>query len=629
MLQSMRQGAKDGITKYVLLGLLALGAGGLVLTDVGGFFRGGVGSTDVARAGDVKIGIRQFDRNVRRYLQQDYMTPQEAYRMGLIDTILQNEINARLLAQETYHNGLRISDDEVTRQIANMTKDMSTTEESRRLALQRMLRERGIGEEEFVSAIRQETSITLLRNAILNGTAVAPNQLVNDLYQFQTETRDINLITLKDDSVKDVVKPDESTLQTYYEANQLQFVVPETRGVTIATLKPESIADTIEITDEDLQAEYEHNIDSFEIPARRSIQQAVVQEEEEAQKIYDLIKGGKSFKDAVTEVRGSATNYLGEDEFEKDGLVEEISGPAFSAKEGEVLEPIRTPLGWHILKIVKAIPVDHIPFDDVKKDLKDQLIEERLADTLIDTANAVDDMLAGGEALETVVNEYNLTTEKVSGFRASGLDADDKDLFKEYGNDRAEMLELAFGYEEGETAPVIELADGSFIAIHIDTVTDQFIKPLADVKDQLEKQWVAEQKQALNRANAEEAYAALQDGSKSLSDIGSVKTYNDLLRTDDKGAPLSREALAQVFDLGPDDFFMAPMPGGFVLGSIKDITLKTPDKDSEEYASIRKRAYEAIPQEVTNIYMHTISQEQKVKINRALLEQAYGAQETQ
>ena len=55
MLGSMVDGAKNGILKYVILFFIVLAGGGLVLTDVGGFFTGSAPADSVASVGGEKI----------------------------------------------------------------------------------------------------------------------------------------------------------------------------------------------------------------------------------------------------------------------------------------------------------------------------------------------------------------------------------------------------------------------------------------------------------------------------------------------------------------------------------------------------------------------------------------------
>ena len=50
-MKALREGAKGGITKIILMGFLVMAGGSLVMMDVGGFFRGGVSNSDVVKIG--------------------------------------------------------------------------------------------------------------------------------------------------------------------------------------------------------------------------------------------------------------------------------------------------------------------------------------------------------------------------------------------------------------------------------------------------------------------------------------------------------------------------------------------------------------------------------------------------
>lgn len=99
MLIWMRDSAFAGFFKFFLLGMLLLAVGGMVFMDVGGFFTGNMGQNTVVKGGGVKISTVEFDRTVRRVLSAQGIGPQEAYRLGLINTILTSEVQSRLFTK--------------------------------------------------------------------------------------------------------------------------------------------------------------------------------------------------------------------------------------------------------------------------------------------------------------------------------------------------------------------------------------------------------------------------------------------------------------------------------------------------------------------------------------------------
>lgn len=628
MLRSMRDGAKQGILKYLLFGLLVFAGGGLVLTDVGGFFRGGIGSTDVAKAGNIRIGFDEFNRAVQRALSHDQISPQQAYQMGIIDNFLSGEINGRLFALKTRDLGIRVGDEELLKQIDRVTQNLATDEGTRKEAIQRILRQNGITEAEFISSLRQETETTLIRNSLLFGTGVIPKEMVETLYRFQNETRDLEVIHFNNDEAKPALDPTEENLSTYYEANKFMFAVPETRDLTIATLKNDALIDKIDITDEELKQRYESTIASFAVEETRTLEQSIFEDKAKAQAVYEQVKAGKALKQASLDVGQSDKHYLGEDEFEQSGLLEEIAQPVFAASSGDTLEPIQTPLGWHIIKVNGIKAPETIPFEDVKKDLKEELLQERLIEDMAALAATIDDRLAAGEPLETVVAESGLSTETFAAMNEAGMNKDKKDLLSSYGAEKRTILDIAFSLNQEEIAPIEELNDGRFIVIRADSITPQSTKPFEEVKDEIRQSWIADQKALANEERAKAAKAKLDAGeewgklSKELS--LPIKKYSAVNARKPEGVALPYNALQQAFSVAEGQTAFAQTEEGFALIRVNAIRL--PDIASaskDDIGAADKLTREGMPREIVNQYIASASKEKKVKINRALLDKAY------
>lgn len=73
-----------------------------------------------------------------------------------------------------------------------------------------------------------------------------------------------------------------------------------------------------------------------------------------AQEIYDRIKNGESFEALAKEFsecpskkRGGDLGYFG-----RGMMVTEFEKAAFDAEKGEVIAPVKTQFGWHVIKVV-------------------------------------------------------------------------------------------------------------------------------------------------------------------------------------------------------------------------------------------------------------------------------------
>lgn len=630
MLNALRDGAKSGFLKFILLGFMALAVGGLVLTDVGGFFRGGVSNAYVAKGSGIEISTVEFDRTARRILSRQQMTPQDAYNRGLINQILNSEVQTRIITREAQDLGLRVGDATVMAQISKLAEPLAQDGVSKSEALKQILRAQGISENEFIAAIRQEMGNGLFQNAILASAGNISEEQAAALYQFQNETLDFKTVILNADDIKDVEKPTDIQLEKYYDANKNSFLIPERRDVTIATLKKEMLKNQIEISDEELQAYYDDHLDTYKKLEQRKVQQAVLSSQEEANKVIKAISNN-NLEAAVKKITGSNNAYLGENEFAKSGLLEEVAAPVFAAEKGANIGPIETSLGFHVLILKEIIPPQTTPFDDVKKSINDTLLQERLAEDLIDTANMLDDQLASGSSLEEVVTELNLTTEKFVSINQAGYGSDNKDAFKEYQGDKAQILEAAFDFNEGEASPVMELADGRYITVHVDKVTPRDFTPYDKVKNDLENQWMAEQRALENRARAEDFLLKVKSGT-SLDDAAkeagfAVKTYKDLKKNEEPAKPLIFSHVSQMFGAITNEPLMITTGDGFMVGMVTARQLPNIENASKDIEEIQTRISENLPQELFSQYINSLAEKYKVKVNDAVLKEIYGTQQ--
>ncbi len=629
MLTAMRNGTQSMVIKIVLFGFLIMAMMGMVLTDVGGFFRsGGVGANSVAKAGRENIPVEQFDATLRRTLAQQGMTPKEAYQFGLVDRILQNQISSAITTQAAMDYGFYVGDDEVTRQI-NMIVDpivKQQPDKTRRELLQNFLRSQNMGEQEFIFTIR-----TGIMNSILQSTAqiagFAPSHReATALYLAQNEARDADILILPHSSAEENTPAEEPVLIALYEASKgLRHAIPETRTLTLATLDEASVRDTLVIPDEDLQKEYDSNIAAYTRPERRVVQQAVLPDAEAAEKAIADVKAGKTLKAAT------AKNFQGEQSYDRAGLSADIADAVFNAEENAAVGPFKSPFGWSVMVVGKILPEDIKPFDKVRDDIRKQLLQTRISEHLFNTANVIDDRLASGEELESVAADMGLKLEKIGPLREDGSTPEQHDAMKDFAKDRDYILKSAFELMAGESSPVMELANGSYATVRIDDITPRSFKPFEEVRSQIEKEWLHDRRAAANKIRAQEAQQLAASGEKTLAQLavqygGKIEKISKLKRnTAEPPKPLGSEAVDAIFAGTEGEFVIAPVPSGYMIGQVKSITLPDPAKITAQeredlIAAIGKNERE----EALQVFTQYLQKDMGAKINRPLLERLYG-----
>lgn len=629
LLDKLRKGAAGGVTKFLLFGFMAMAVGGMVFMDVGGFFRGGVHSNSVAKIGREQIGAVSFDNTVRRVLSAQNIDTATAYRLGYIDQIMTSTISSALMHRAAHDTGLQVGDKEVSAQISRLLEPMVTDGKSKKDVLKRLLMAQGVSESQFVDELRRETSSSIVRGALQSAASFTPPQEVRDLYQYQHEERTIKAVILPDSDIKDYKKPEDEVLLPFYEAGQERYAIPETRTFSIAVLRDDDIKKTLDISDEELQKIYEDNISAYTLPEQRVMEQSVLSDEATAKKVYDAVKNGKSMKDAVKDATGSADAYLGKETFQQNGLAKEIADAAFAAKKGDAVGPVKTALGWHVLAVNDILPPVAKPFASVRDALKKEALHDKLADQLYESSAQIDDMLAGGETLESAAKTMHLKIQSFGPLRDNGSTPDSKEGLKEFDKDRPAIMQTVFELTEGETAPVMQLEDGGYAAIRVDTITPKSYTPFNEVKKDLAKIWIADQQSVLNKQRASDALRALADGSKTLDQIArengaSIQIFK-LKRAEDPPKDLAPTAKTKFFETAQGDYAVANGTGGYVLGQVASVTLpdlaNVKDKDLQDTAAL---ATQGTRDEFLLAFLQDLYSDAKVTINRPLLQQMYG-----
>ncbi len=623
MLIWMRNSSFAGVFKYIFLGLMVLAVGGLVLMDVGGFFTGNMSSNTVVKGGGVNIGVIEFDRTLRRALSSQGIPPAEAMKLGLVDQILNSEIQNRLFTSEARSFGLEISDESVKRQISKLAEPLAAGGATKKEALQQILRTQGISEAEFVGSIRQEMANTLLRAALSPPATLSSPLMAKELYRYDNEKRSAKIIVFKSANITDAKLADDEQLKKFYETNKQDFLIPESRTITMATLKTDMLAKNVKITDEQLKADYDKNIATFTKPQRRKVEQALFNTEEEAKAGRVEAEAGKKMKDSVTQ------------DYDEAGLLPDIAGPVFNADKGTIVGPVKTSLGWHVIKVVDILPEEVIPFAEVKDKLRKEMQSIAVTEELFNVGNTIEDRVAGGESLENLVQEYGMTTEIIGPFRQNGYSKDGADLFKSYATDRAKLIQSAYDYEEKEIAPVVETADGQFHLVRIDQVIPDSYKPFDVVKADLQKRWIAEQQRLSAKAKAEKSLEEIEGGAK-LEEVaskngGSVQTVTGVNRKEKPAAPLTPVSAAQIFATDKDKSFSGEIQDGYIVGVVESISLPSSDvkPDAKELSDLQDLTGRSLSQDILGEYVAGLSKDKKIKINKARLEEVYLAPQEQ
>ncbi|KRQ86686.1 Foldase protein PrsA 1 precursor [Caloramator mitchellensis] len=196
---------------------------------------------------------------------------------------------------------------------------------------------------------------------------------------------------LYDDAVKQAGGEDKfkSTLETF-KMTVDDFKKYMSNRVIIEKVYDEVVKD-VTVTDDELIKYYNENMyDYTEKPNKMNVSHILVEDEATAKKVLDEINKGAKFEDVAKKYStdpGSKDNggnlgdiYYNDDNYDKTFMTNAIALPV-----GKISPIVKTQFGYHIIKVNKKEEYKLKPFEQVKDQVKEVVLENKKTDKINET----------------------------------------------------------------------------------------------------------------------------------------------------------------------------------------------------------------------------------------------------
>lgn len=151
------------------------------------------------------------------------------------------------------------------------------------------------------------------------------------------------------------------------------------RDLMTRALLQEEIGNKVKVEEKDAQDYFKAHPDEFSGDQIR-VRHILVRTEDEAKQVLDRLAKNERFEDlakalsqdSATAAKGGDLDYL-----KREQLFPEFARAAFELKAGEVSGVVRTPFGYHIIKLVDRKKGSPLKYEQIKDQLQRRLLEER------------------------------------------------------------------------------------------------------------------------------------------------------------------------------------------------------------------------------------------------------------
>lgn len=626
MMQAIR-GRAGSILVKILFGLLIISFGFWGIADY--VQDRPAPDTVVAKVGDQSIRADELQRELQPTLERlraqfgGSIDAQQMKQLGIVDSLLGQLIDRLLLNQEVRRLGLEISDDAIRAAIyENPAFRGPDGRFDRQLYAQALMMNR-LTEDQLVARMRQDIPRGDLLQSITAG-ATAPRPVVDVLYRYRNEKRVADIVAFPVSAVADVGQPSEAELTKFYEANPDLFQAPEYRALTLASLSPADLTKTAEIPEETLRKEYEERKEEFETPEQRQIQQVLAQSEEKAKEVEAALASGKDWREVATGIAGQDPETIDLGLLNRKEIPHELGDVAFELPLNQPSAPVKTPLGWHILRVVKIEPATTQGFAEAKPKIEAELRLRDAVDRLARIGNQADDALAAGGKLDEIAARYGFKLTAVAAVDESGRDPDGKPVTLPVAP--GDVLKTVFATAQGETSRIADMDDGSVFAVRVDKVTPTHVKPLADVKDKAIAAWQAEKKreaaakqaEALVAVVASETPLAKAAGDKGLTLLAAVS----LSRTPQPGQPIPAALVAKLFAAKEGDAVTVSDASGAYAAQLKGVQIPEAIPEAE-VAKLAQQFAGEVKLDIAGEFSEALRRRYPVEIKRQELDRLF------
>ncbi len=481
----------------------------------------------VAMVNGEAISAIELETLVSRALQSNRST-QRFDELNLRIALLQDLIQTRLLLQEARRLGLEVTDEELTKTIAQNPVFQTNGQFNKALYL-RILRANRATPGQFEKERNNELLIDKLLDITRDSVHVSEAE-VKERYQLEKERINLNFIRFaKKDFLQNAEVPAEEVTR-YYEQNKEDLKEPLKVRVEYVPYAYPGFSSKIEVSEKDIEEYYNLHRDRkfheeravrlrhiyFSLPSGKEPKE-IEAVRSKAEQVLAEARAGKDFAELAKKHSEEPTASQGGDlGFSPRGkLLPALEQATFALKKGDISNLVETSFGFHILKVEDIRDEKTKTLKEAEKEIVRAIKEERGMQEAFRAAETDRVKVLEGKSLSTIAKERELSAKVTPFFR-------EEEGLKEVGPVEA-FYTSSFALTPEQVSPVVEGPKAAYL-IKLKERKESHVPPLEALRADVTK--MLREKKAMEMAN-EKAVTLLAE-LKEKKDIQQLASQRDL-----------------------------------------------------------------------------------------------------
>ncbi|WP_114649662.1 SurA N-terminal domain-containing protein [Pseudothauera hydrothermalis] len=492
------------------------------------YFSDSPGGSEVATVGKSRISAFEFDQALRE--QQDRLRQSlggQADR-ALLDSaplrraVLDNLINQRVLALHAADNRFVVTQQQLREAIA----EVPAFQENGQFSMQRyetLLSAQGMTPASFEARLSQDLRIQQLAEAV-GDAAFVPTESLRRFLTAQLEERQVRELRFATADYLPKVELAEDAAQRFYRDNPDRFARPARVKAEYVVFDQQALIEQIEVSEDELRQVYQDNPARFGVPEERRArhillevaanadEQAVDKVAADAQSLVATLKAKPdSFAalarersaDPGSSARGGDLGFFG-----RGVMVKPFEDAVFAAAKDEIVGPVRSDFGFHIIQVTDIKPASVQPFAAVRAQIETELKRQRAAQRHAELAEQfANTVYEQPESLAPVAELLKL--------KVQSTDWIDRNALAVGPYVSADLVAALFSDEvlqKRHNTEAIEVGNGTLVAARVVDYQPAETLPFDEVKDAIVAELRNQEAARLAQAAGQAALAAAQKG---------------------------------------------------------------------------------------------------------------------
>lgn len=509
------------LTSWPVLALFAVILVAFAVTGVNDPFGGSAPAGSVAKVGKRTITepelLQAIDRAVRDVRQRDpAITQAEAARQGVVELMATQLIGQAAMEEMGRAGGLGVSEAALDRVIAGIPAFQSGGKFDQ-ATYNRVIQQQGLTDRR----LRQSLAGDLTREQLIKpitGALLVPDGVAEIYARLLLDSHE-GAVAVVPAPPAGPATPAE--VEAWYKANSARLTIPERRGFRYAFIDRAAIARGVTVTEEQIADAFARDPAKYGAAPTRVLEQVVVPDEAKARALA-AAAARQGFAAAAKAVAGfeAADIALGSQTqaaFAR-ATSADVAKAAFALPAGGVSAPIKSPLGWHVVRVA-SLGTPGKTLAQVRAAIEAELRDRATDDAVADVVARIEDGVEAGKSFADLATELKLTITTQDPVTDKGVAPGQPPAT----GDAALLAARAFRHDPADGPVVEDLGGGRLVVIEATSVQPAAPPPLKDVMPLAQAGAAQDKAMKAARGKADAVVAAVKKGTvfaRAIADAG-------------------------------------------------------------------------------------------------------------